>query len=89
MGENGPLRPYRIGIRVTGTHYVELEAVNSEHAEGQALVQTIYTCGLPSGSNVAPSSGDVRYPAAMPAKPIEIRLDVVNNIRVVGIEQKS
>ena len=41
---NGPLRPHRVGIRITGIHYVELDAVNAQHAEGQALLLTIARC---------------------------------------------
>ncbi len=88
MGENGPLRPYRIGVRVTGIHYVDVEAVNNEHAEGQAHIRAFIACGLPSGSRVVPSNGDVRYPIAEPAKPVEVRLDVIKNICVVSAERK-
>ncbi len=89
MGENGPLRPYRIGVRVTGIHYVDVEAVNNDHAEGQARLRAIFACRLPSGSQVVPSNGDVRYPIAKSAKPVEVRLDVVKNICVVSAERKS
>ena len=89
MGENGPLRPYRIGIRVTGVVYVDVEGVNADHAEGQARLLTFAACGLPSGSNIAPHNGDVRYPIAEPAKPVDVRLDVIKNIFAVSVEQKS
>ena len=60
-----------------------------QHAEGQALLRAIFACGLPSGSRVAPSSGDVTYSIAEPAKPVEIRLDSIKNIRVDSVEQNS
>jgi len=89
MGQNGPLRPYRIGVRVTGIHYVDVEGVNDAHAEGQARLRTMIACDLPNGSNVAPHNGDVRYPIAEPARPVELRLDVITNIRVVSAERKD
>jgi hypothetical protein len=89
MGENGPLRPYRIGVRVTGIHYVDVEAVNNDHAEGQAQLHAIFACGLPNGSRVLPHNGDVRYPIAESAKPVEVRLDVIKNISVVSAERKG
>ena len=85
---NGPLRPHRVCIRITGLHYVELDAVNAQHAEGQAELRAFHACGLPSGSRVDPSSGDVTYPIAEPAKPVEVRLDRLTNIRCDSVEEK-
>ena len=53
------------------------------------MARAIAACGLPSGSPGLPHNGDVNYPIAEPAKPVEVRLDTVNNVRVVSVEQKS
>lgn len=84
--ENGPLKRHRVGIRVTGIHYVELDAVNAQHAEGQAKLRFSFECGVPSGGRVDPSSGIVTYPVGHRPTPVEVRLDAVENIRVESIE---
>ena len=82
------MRRHLVRVRITAVHYVEVDAVNAQHAEGQARLKTFSACGLPSGSRVAPSSGDVTYPIAEPAKPVEVRLDIVTNIRVESVTEK-
>ncbi len=81
---NGPLRPHRVGIRITGIHYVELDAVNAQHAEGQALLLTIARCC----GRIEPDSGKIIYRVGEPAKPVEVRLDSVESIRVVDVVEK-
>ena len=87
MATNGPLRPHRVCIRITALHYVDLLAVNAQHAEGQAHLQTMFECGVPSGGRVDPETGAVTYPAASPAQPVSVRLDVVETIRVEAVEE--
>lgn len=87
MGTNGPLKPHRVCIRITALHYVDLLAVNAEHAQGQAHLQTAFVCGVPSGGRVDPDTGDVGYPPSSPVQPVTVRLDLVENIRVDGVEE--
>ena len=84
---NGPLRPHRVCIRVTGLHYVELDGVNAQHAEGQAHLETVFGLGVPSGGRVDPSSGDVTYPIGFRPGPVEFRLDAIETISIVGSEE--
>jgi len=87
---NGPLRPHRVCIRVTGLHYVELDAVNARHAEGQARLRVIAALGVPSGTHVGPhSSGNITYPIGYRPKPVEFRLDAIETISIVGSEEIS
>ena len=85
---NGPLRPHRVCVRITGLHYVDLDAVNAQHAEGQAQVRAIFEAQLPSGSRLDPTSGHVTYPIAEPAKPVAVRLDSIESIQVVEVVEK-
>ena len=85
---NGPLRPHRVGIRITGIHYVELDAVNAQHAEGQALLLTIARCCGRGVRRIEPDSGKIIYHVGEPAKPVEVRLDSVESIRVVDVVEK-
>lgn len=88
--KNEPLRPHRVCVRITGLHWVELDAVNKQHAEGQAEVRTIAEqCRLPRGSRVDPESGDVTYPIADPAKPVQVRLNSIENMMVVEVVEKT
>jgi hypothetical protein len=50
MGTNGPLRLHRVCVRITAIHYIEVDAVNAQHAEGQARLKAIVAYGLPSGT---------------------------------------
>lgn len=83
---NGPLRPHRVGVRITGIHYVELEAVNARHAGGQALLRAAFAAGLRHGGRIDPATGDVSHPAGSTPPPAEIRLDALRNIVVESVE---
>lgn len=87
MGTNGPLRPHRVCIRITALHYVDVLAVNAQHAEGQAHLQTVFACGVPSGGRVDPETGDVTYPRGSFVEPVTMRLDRMETIRVDGVEE--
>lgn len=79
---NGPLRPYRVCVRVTGVVYVDVEGVNPFHAEGKALIATHFNCGFGDGSRLDEETGAVAYAVGEGPRPRDIRLDAVRNIKV-------
>ena len=84
---NGPLRPHRVCIRVTGLLYVDIPGVNAVHAEGQARAQTVFRLGMPNGGRIDRTTGQWSYPVGHRPKPVEVRLDSIENVLVVGSEE--
>ena len=87
MPQPDPLRPHRVGIRITGIHYVELDAVNAQHAERQALLQAMFACCGKSIQRLVRQMAMSSTTSGRPAKPVTVRLISVTYIRVEGVEE--
>jgi len=77
-----PKHPYRVCVRLTTLCYVDVEAIDAEHARDGAVFQTALACGVPSGTHIDPDSGKVSYPTASSSRPVNVRLESVECISV-------